>query len=285
MPAEDKEKESSSEVANETSQDHESGESSDSNVESHESEIEEKARKMGHVPKEQFKGDPDKWVDAKTFVERGENYVPILRSKIVKQDKEIEALKQTLKEFSDYHSKVEQRSYQKAFNELKAQQIEAVANGDREAFVEIDNQIAELHEKAAATVVPKVKDVPQEAPPRPEFVQWLPRNDWYEKDSSMRLYADKIGEYIDAQNPEIPFSELLEKVTEKVKKEFPSKFINPKRNTAPSVESSQSGNKKGGKTFADLPREARDAFARWERNGIKITKEEYTKKYFEDESQ
>lgn len=282
MPGENQEENGSSAVENE-SQDHDSSESSNSNVESHESDIEEKARKMGHVPKEQFKGDPDKWVDAQTFVERGENYVPILKSKIVRQDKKIEALEQTLKEFSDYHTKVEQRAYQRAFKDLKAQQIQAVADGDREAFVEIDNQIAELQETAAATAIPKVKQV-QEDQPDPAFEPWLAQNKWYEKDQEMSELADFHGEWLKKRNPKIPYEELLEKVTEKVKKEFPSKFINPKRNAAPSVESSQSGNKKGGKTFSDLPKEAREAFARFEKHGVKITKEQYVADYFEEES-
>lgn len=35
---------------------------------------ETKAREMGWTPKEEFKGDPDKWVDAKDWVERAPLY-------------------------------------------------------------------------------------------------------------------------------------------------------------------------------------------------------------------
>ena len=37
------------------------------------------AKKMGWAPKDTFKGDPGKWVDAKTYVERGEQFIPLLQ--------------------------------------------------------------------------------------------------------------------------------------------------------------------------------------------------------------
>ena len=43
-------------------------------------EVEQAAREMGWRPKEEFRGDTAKWVDAETFVSRGENFIPILRA-------------------------------------------------------------------------------------------------------------------------------------------------------------------------------------------------------------
>lgn len=274
------------EVINEVvdeSQDTDSHESSNSNVDSHESEIEEKARKMGHVPKDQFKGDPDKWVDAQTFVERGENHVPILRKQIARQQEKLDALNKTIKEFSEYHTKTEQRAYERAYKELKAAQIQAVANADQTAFVELDQQISELQAEAATKVIPQVKDEAKEPEQHPDFVPWQASNSWYGKDKEMSEYADAIGAYIARTKPGYSYSEALKETTEKVKKEFPDKFTNPKRNSAASVESSQPSTKKGGKTFADLSKEQRTIWERWNRDGIKITKEEYVKSQFEDE--
>src|SRR5882762_9790943 len=43
-------------------------------------EIEVKARKMGWLPKEQFRGSADKWVDAERYVSRGEEFIPFLKA-------------------------------------------------------------------------------------------------------------------------------------------------------------------------------------------------------------
>ena len=41
---------------------------------------EEKALEMGWVPQDKWTGDPDKWTDARSYVERGEQILPILRA-------------------------------------------------------------------------------------------------------------------------------------------------------------------------------------------------------------
>ncbi|MFV2058128.1 MAG: hypothetical protein ACC707_16805, partial [Thiohalomonadales bacterium] len=47
-----------------------------------ENQIEERAFKMGWVPKEDFKGNPDMWRPAADFVERGETMIPFLNRRI-----------------------------------------------------------------------------------------------------------------------------------------------------------------------------------------------------------
>ena len=44
-----------------------------------EAQAEQKARNMGWVPKEDWKGNPDNWVGADEFVKRGETFVPFLQ--------------------------------------------------------------------------------------------------------------------------------------------------------------------------------------------------------------
>jgi len=248
--------------------------------------IEDKARKMGHVPKDKFKGDPDKWVDAKTFVERGENYIPILKSQIKRQQERMDQYQQTLKEFSEYHTKTAQREYERAYKDLKAQQLQAVANGDHDAFIEIDQQISDLTTEANETIakaIPKVKDEPEQPQVHPDFLPWKDENPWYGKDAEMSEYADSISLYVQKKHPNASYGDVLDLIKERVKKEFPSKFINQKRSTAHAVETSQPAIRKGGKTFADLPKEARDAFARFQRDGVNMTKEQYVATYPWDE--
>ena len=41
-------------------------------------ETEDKARRLGWVPKEEFKGDPENWRSADEFMARGEQLLPIV---------------------------------------------------------------------------------------------------------------------------------------------------------------------------------------------------------------
>ncbi len=40
------------------------------------------ASEMGWTPEEKFRGDPTKWVDAKTFYEKGQYVLPIVKSQL-----------------------------------------------------------------------------------------------------------------------------------------------------------------------------------------------------------
>ena len=50
---------------------------------------EQEARNLGWVPQEEFRGDPGKWVDAETFVERGHTIMPILKSNNKKLEEQL----------------------------------------------------------------------------------------------------------------------------------------------------------------------------------------------------
>lgn len=234
-------------------------------------EVEEKARKMGWTPKEEFRGDPDKWRGAAEFVERGENMLPIVRKTVEKQEREIADLKKSIKEFSEYHTKTEQRAYERALKDLKTKQIEAVAAADTATFVEIDKEIAELNKDIS--VKPKASDE------HPDYKPWLEKNKWAEDDTELAAYAEGQAVYLRKKGVKVEGAEFLDMVAERVKKEFPDKFSNPRRNSAPSVEGATNLAKRGGgRTYADLPAEARAACDRAVKNyGIK--KEDYVKNY------
>ena len=70
--------------------------------------IEERASAMGWSPQENFKGDPERWVDAETYVKRGEEFIPFLQADKRKLTQDVEALRgkltqmeQTLKASSE----------------------------------------------------------------------------------------------------------------------------------------------------------------------------------------
>lgn len=243
-------------------------------------EIEAEARKMGWTPQDEFKGDPAKWRPADEFVERGRNMLPILRKTVEKQQNELAELKKSIKEFAEYHSKTEQRAYAKAYGDLKAQQMEAVAAGNTEAFKQIDQKIEELHEEVSSK---KPITVPKDDNPAddPVYMEWASRNKWVDTDPELSAYAEGQGLYLNKSRG-LRGLDLLEEVTRAVKQKFPEKFSNPRRNSAPSVEGATPVAKKGnGKTYADMPKEDRETCDRMvKRYGI--SKDEFVKTYFEE---
>jgi hypothetical protein len=270
------------EAAEEQIKDGESGESGEAQPSA---EIIAKAEKMGWTSKENFRGDPAKWRPADEFVERGENMLPLVKAQVKRQEREIEALKAGMKELGEYHTKTEQRAMEKALATLRQERADAIAKGDGVAFDKVDGEIEELKNKVREKAV---KSQPQDdgAIPEPEFNEWLSRNAWAKDETLQNIGAvirDKLHRETGANG-----IELLDLVTKEIKVRFPEKFENPRRNAAPSVEGNSSGPRKGGKTFADMPAEARAACERMAKNAysdkpkeLAAFKAEYVKSFFE----
>src|SRR2546421_12509972 len=55
-------------------------------------ETEVKAKELGWAPKEEFRGNPEKWVDAETFLKRGEEILPLVKAQNRKLQNEVTAL-------------------------------------------------------------------------------------------------------------------------------------------------------------------------------------------------
>jgi hypothetical protein len=242
-------------------------------------ETEEKARRMGWVPKDEFRGDPDKWRPADEFVQRGENQMPILRERLRHQDQQLAELRKTVKEFAEYHTKVEQNAFQRALRQLKEQQVQAVKDGDSAAFVEIDERIEKLRKDAESA--PQIKAPEIKPEDHPTFKAWKSQNSWYDKDQEMTSYADNIGAHIKRTKPDISDEDFFDAVTSKVRREFPEKFENPRRSAASSVEGTGNAPRKQGKSYADLPAEAKAACDRFVKQGF-TTRERYVEQFFKE---
>jgi hypothetical protein len=245
-------------------------------------EIIAKAEKMGWTPKDQFKGDPAKWRPADEFVERGENMLPLLRAQAKRQEREIAELKAGMKELGEYHTKTEQRAMEKALLQLRQERADAIAKGDGAAFDKVDAEIADLKKKVETKAQPAQKKDDND----PVFQEWLSRNRWAE-DEEMQLVGEAIGKSLVSKGEKATGMDLLDLITKEVKRRYPEKFENPRRNSAPSVESGSGPRKTTGKTFADMPAEARAACERMAKNGyagkpdeMAKFKAEYVKNFF-----
>lgn len=234
--------------------------------------IEVKARTQGWVPKEDFRGDPSKWVDHKTFVERGENILPIMRERNKQLSKDITEVKESVKEIKEFYKNSEERAYQKALRELEQRKLEAVENADVESYRAAESERAELEKSK-----PVVTAQPQEPP---EMAAFRGNNSWYGTDPEMTTEADALGAaYI---NQGIPYGQMLERVANRIKKLYPEKFTNPRRENSPTVETvnAETGlpKKAAAKSFENLPEDAKKQCNKWVTQGL-LTKEDYVRDY------
>lgn len=233
---------------------------------------EDRALAMGWTPKGQFKGDPDKWVDAETFVKRGEEFLPFLKANNKRLEKELDSLRKTVKEFGEFHTQTETRAYERALKEIKAELAAATAAGDAEAVDELAERMSDMKAEAAA-----------KAPKAPvhdaEIVEnWIKANPWYTKDEVMGAAAAAIAAKLEAEGV-TDTAEQLAEVAKRIRAKFPQEFENPKRREPGAVESPGAGGRKAGKTRSDLPADARSTMDRWVKQGI-ITEAQYLKDYF-----
>jgi hypothetical protein len=254
-------------------------------VSSQPSESEVKARRLGWVPKEEFKGNPEQWRDADEFLHRGEEIhgylkadLDRLHNTLTQRDRELVEIRQTMDEFRKFHNETESRAYKRAIEELKALKISAIEQGDGSKVVEIDDQIDRLKEAQAA---PKEVKSATPAQVNNDFIDWSVQNKWYGADAELTQLAEDLGEVIKKQKPNLVGKEFLDEVTNRVKKLSPEKFENPNRQTAAVGSSSDgrapstSGKKK---SYENLPAEAKKACDKFVKEGL-LTKEQYVKEF------
>jgi len=244
----------------------------------------EKATSQGWRPEEEWEGDPDQWIDAKTFVRNGEfmSRIQDQTKRLNNRDAEIDQLKAAMKSLGDHNKKIAEQEYNKAIRDLKKEKIVALEDDDHAAVLEIDDKIDELKEaKQEAKQAEVVEDHPvnsSEVAPTPEFDDWVSKNAWYKKDSALRGAADAIGmEYVD-NNKGVPVDVMLEYVSKKMKDEFPHKFGNPNQGKPSSVTETKGASKRVKKskyTEKDLSEEQRGFAKMFVETGAFDTMQEY----------
>lgn len=264
--------------------------------------VEQEARTLGWLPKEQFKGDPAKWTDAETFVARGKEIMPILRKNnerllaevgtVRTQLNEVQtALKEateSLEEFRKYNEETSRRAYERAVRDLRAQKVEAIKEGDGEKVVEIEDAMAQLDAQSKkVTSAPAPAPKPAAAAPapapeiHPDFKAWEQDNKAWLAEPEKQAYAQSVAGFVRAQNPTLQGRAFLDEITKMVEKHFGG---TPTAKSEGGEGSGGFGPRGGSRTYADLPAEAKAACDRMEarlvgENRAFKTRDEWRKNY------
>jgi len=239
-------------------------------------EVETRARTMGWLPKEKFRGKEDNWLPADKYLERGEQILPLLlannrdlansvagletvNAKLTQQLKEASEAIEGLKDFRSSITKDRATTQKK---ELTTAIINARNAGDVDAEVELTGKLGEV------TAALKEAEKPPEKKPTPttEAPQlnahaktWMAENPWFGTDKRKTGYAAGLRDEWTSQGKPVSTPEFFAYLDEEMGKMFDP---NAERRTRQKVDASNnssggSGSEGGGKTFADLPPEAK----------------------------
>lgn len=215
--------------------------------------LEERAFKMGWVPKEDFKGNPDMWRPAADFVERGETMIPFLNRRIRGLEKQqIEKDKA----FDKYLGDMREKLHSQKVDEHEARKRQAVEEGDTDAYNRLSSD------------APK-NDLPVYEPPKstvdPAFDEWVAENPWYQSDFEKNQEAENYGRFLRSTKPDLEGRDFLDEVSKHVRR----KYENPNRNRSSAVGGgTQKASGTAGKLFNSLEADAKAVFNSFVRDGI-----------------
>lgn len=232
---------------------------------------EQQAAEMGWKPLDAWSGDPDDWVDAKTFLKNGE-----YMGKIHAQNRQLKEVKNALEDMKAMLNGAEKRGREAAIAELKSAKVQALQHGDYEKVADIDERIAEAKTDAKVEAKTNATTDPYE-----QFAQdtWYAQNPWYSKDDELKeefntLIIGHVTKHGAANTtPEVAFAEA----TKRIKRMYPEKFSTKSapRTVAGSPTTTRPAAKKG-LSWADLTAEEKKACTNFIHTGT-FTKEDYIK--------
>lgn len=274
-------------------------------IEAELAEFEVRATRQGWVPRDQYKGDPKKWVDAKTFVERGERFADNLQREVAALKKRIEDFEGTKAAFVKFQEEVVARKdaeLKEAIAALRVQRTQAIREGEDEQAVAIEDQIDLLkdQQKSLKTATPDAEasaaGTQQPVVPggvdleNPLIADWIDDgNQWFKDEPKLRDYAIAAGQMLLSNGETARGRPFLDKVTEIMRRDFPRRFkkseATAQENLADAVSggSSAAGSKSSvsanGKTERDLPPVDRALMNQFIREGL-TTKEKFLQSYF-----
>lgn len=245
---------------------------------------EEQARTLGWKPQDEYDGKGE-WVDADTFLTAREENLGIAKrdAKILKRENETLSRKlNNAQKMIDQLSKFEQNAYNRALNDLKVQQKQAVRDGDEDAHDRISKEIDELRDKAGEAKDDKPKQFDQKAYQK-SFSEWLADNEWYAKDEVRRTYADSvIADLGPLEEYDGTADEWLAEIADRTNKRFIKKEkADPKVNPVAGAQGMRQPGAKG-KAYADMPADAKQMADMMVRQGIFKDKDAYAKEYWKN---
>jgi len=208
--------------------------------------FEAEARRNGWYPESEHTPDkkrPAVFLDAETFVKRGEELTPLIRKEnrklqelVDRQQKDFTTRLERMEKVAKANFDREVSAYQREIERLKGEQVKAVEAGDVKAFQKIDAAISKVP-------IPEEPEVGAGTVTEPNLEeQFAADNPWYGADKKLTAYAIGVSqeiarEYFERHKVELPMAENLKQTLEDVKATFPAKFAKSNGNGHAAVDS------------------------------------------------
>lgn len=239
----------------------------------------ERARRMGWRPKEEFRGDTSRWVDADTYVKRGEEFIPLIQAENRKLRDDLQAAKQktdelaqtvsdaqeALEALKQYQSTATRAAVEKAKQDLREQIKAARRDDDVDAELAAQTSLRRVEEEEA-----KLKEAKEKKPepaakkeePKidPAFAAWQADNPWFGADKRRTALANGIAAELreDPKNDSLLGRAFFDRVSEEV-----DRVMGSRQGTKVDGGGNSGGSRPGGgevkKTFDQLPADAKAA--------------------------
>lgn len=269
-----------------------------------EDDTETRARAMGWVGKDEFRGPADKWRPADEFVKKGEEDLPILRERLRDSTRKTAELEQRLaRQNADFEANFKrlegmsavalQRQREQLLGSYAAAQRDAVQNGDvlrydqleRDKFKALDD-----YDQRIAQVAQPVQQ-PRGAPALPPHEAsavsaWRQQNAWFDSDPEMNMVAQARHMQLQMEKPGLTLEENLRLTSDYVRQRYADKFGSAPRMGAPAVEGGSRIASGGGslkRSAQELPAEARAQGEKFVKQGLFKNINEYASEYWSQE--
>ena len=260
------------------------------------------ARRKGWRPESEYTGPEGKWVDAKTFVERGERFTKKLENEISTLKSQVasfEGTKAQFRKFFDDQMAKRDKEHTEAIQALRVQRSQATRDGDDELAVELEDRIEATREQqralkseATAAAAERTETPASEtaATTSPVLLDWIAEgNEWFQTDEVLTKHAIEVGKQMRKDGEKAIGRKFLEIVKEQVKSDFPRRFKELEGGSGQRQNASGgagqggtgTGNQAGynGKTERDLPAADLAIMRQFVKEGL-YTKEAFLKSYF-----
>lgn len=256
------------------------------------SDVETRARAMGWVGKEEYRGPADNWRDASEFVKRGEEELPILRERNrdmarklneieTRQRQSEEKYQQEIRRLDAMSTQALQRQREQLYASFEAQKLEAVRVGDEQRYQQLNRdqyQAVSEYDRGIESAKPKPTDTPRQPPP--EVSEWVQQNAWFNSDPELNAVAQQAHMRLNETKPGLSLKENLAEVTSYVRSRYPEKFGRSDRPTAV-----ESGGGRGtasaqrSKGVTELPADAKRQGEKFVKEGLYKNIAEYAADY------
>ncbi len=270
-----------------------------------------------------MKNPPETFLSAEEYVRKAEDSLPIMRERsrymgekmddleaqlakatgaIESSGKQVEELTTLVDDLHKQNLEVGKRAYEKAKRDLQSKMDRAVEEGETEVYHEAKQELRDLESERPPEPVAKPEQEPVQQPTSqpdpasapstelsPVAKSWIDGNQDIMQDVMLNPIA--VGMHNANMIPKthggagMTEQQSLDAVRKEIRKRFPEKFENTRRNDPPPVSgSSPPPPRKKTKGFDDLPADAKATYNRLKRHfeakNRTYTPEEYAKQYF-----